>query len=361
MRKPDTTTHTVIQIHLEKDIAYQTDILQNVSRTFALNIPQLPNPLGIVVGNAYLLCRISDTIEDEEALSPSQKRAFSNRWIEVVEGSNDPHTFAQDLATLLTLSATEYEHDLIINTPRIIRITKSFSDSQQQILQRCVNIMVNGMTEFQEGASLDGLSDIEHLNSYCYHVAGVVGEMLTELFCDYSDEIGARKTELFSLSSSFGQGLQMTNILKDIWEDQSRGACWLPQSVFLAYDFDLSSLSKHHTDPRFIKGLNELISIASGHLNNALQYTLLIPPHETGIRRFCLWALGMAFPTLRRIYKRSTFKSGQEVKIPRRTVKAVVVSTSALARFDIALKTLFLYLGRNLPRTYQPVDKTQEY
>ena len=302
------------------------------------------------MGNAYLLCRISDTIEDEEALSPLQKREFSNRWIGVVEGSNDPHTFAHDLADLLTLSATEHEHDLIINTPKIILITKSFSDSQQQILQRCVNIMVDGMAEFQEGASLKGLNDLEHLNRYCYHVAGVVGEMLTELFCDYSDEIEARKGELFALASSFGQGLQMTNILKDIWEDHSRGACWLPQSVFLAYDFDLSSLSKHHTDPRFIQGLNELIAIARGHLNNALQYTLLIPPHETGIRRFCLWALGMAFPTLRRIYKRSTFKSGQEVKIPRRTVKAVVVSTSALARIDTALKTLFFYLGRNLPR-----------
>ncbi len=348
--KPSTATQTAIKIHLEEDIAYQTDILQDVSRTFALTIPQLPDPLGVVVGNAYLLCRISDTIEDEEALSPLQKREFSDRWIGVVEGSNDAHAFAQDLSGLLTLSATEYEHDLIINTPRVIRITKSFTTSQQQILQRCVNIMADGMAVFQEGANLKGLNDLEHFNSYCYHVAGVVGEMLTELFCDYSDEINAKKKELFALSSSFGQGLQMTNILKDLWEDHNRGACWLPQSIFLSYDFDLGSLSRDHTDPRFIQGLNELIAIARGHLNNALQYILLIPPHETGIRRFCLWALGMALPTLRRIYKRPTFKSGQEVKIPRRTVKAVVVSTSALARSDIALKTLFFFLGHSLPR-----------
>ncbi|MXW82355.1 MAG: squalene/phytoene synthase family protein [Rhodothermaceae bacterium] len=338
-----------MKIRLEEDIVYQTDILQEVSRTFALTIPQLPDPLGVVVGNAYLLCRISDTIEDEEALSPSQKREFSDRWIAVVEGSNDAHEFAQDLSGLLTLSATRYEHDLIINTPRVIRITQSFSKSQQQILQRCVNIMADGMAVFQEGANLEGLSDLEQFNSYCYHVAGVVGEMLTELFCDYSAEIDARKKALFALSSSFGQGLQMTNILKDLWEDRNRGACWLPRSIFLAYDFDLSSLSRQHTDPRFIQGLNELIAIAREHLDNALQYILLIPPHETGIRRFCLWALGMALPTLRRIYKRPTFKNGQEVKIPRRTVKAVVVSTSALARSDIALKTLFFFLGRNLP------------
>lgn len=303
-----------------------------------------------MVGNAYLLCRILDTIEDEEALPALQKRDFSDRWIGVVAGRNDAHAFSQALVPLLSLSATEHERDLIGNIPRVVRITESFSASQQQILQRCVTIMADGMAKFQEDATLDGLSDLDHFNSYCYHVAGVVGEMLTDLFCDYSNEINVRKDDLFALSSSFGQGLQMTNILKDLWEDHSRGACWLPQSIFLAYDFDLRSLSKHHTDPRFIQGLNTLIGIARQHLNNALHYVLLIPPRETGIRRFCLWALGMALPTLRRIYRRPSFKSGQEVKISRRTVKAVVVSTSALARSDIALKTLFFCLNRNLPR-----------
>ena len=35
----------------------------------------------------------------------------------------------------------------------------------------------------------------------------------------------------------------MTNILKDVWDDRDRGACWLPQDVFLAAGFDLRSLS----------------------------------------------------------------------------------------------------------------------
>ena len=51
------------------DLAWQHAILQEVSRTFALTIPQLPSGLRDVVGNAYLLCRIADTIEDEPALS----------------------------------------------------------------------------------------------------------------------------------------------------------------------------------------------------------------------------------------------------------------------------------------------------
>jgi len=49
----------------EDNLRYQSDILERVSRTFALTIPQLPFDLSKVVANAYLLCRIADTIEDD--------------------------------------------------------------------------------------------------------------------------------------------------------------------------------------------------------------------------------------------------------------------------------------------------------
>lgn len=58
---------------------YQDEILPKVSRTFALTIPQLPPELRRAVANAYLLCRIADTIEDEPALSAEQKRVFEMR------------------------------------------------------------------------------------------------------------------------------------------------------------------------------------------------------------------------------------------------------------------------------------------
>ena len=314
------------------DLAYQEEILQGVSRTFALTIPQLPDKLRTVVGNAYLLCRITDTIEDEPALSAGQKRAFAERFAEVVAGRVEAEPFARELGALLSASTTPSEHDLIANTVRVIRITSGFNTVQRAALERCVKIMAGGMAEFQQNATPDGLNDVPHLDRYCYYVAGVVGEMLTELFCDYSAEINARREELLPLAVSFGQGLQMTNILKDVWDDRDRGACWLPKDVFLAAGFDLRSLFPGQADPGFIKGLSELVAIARRHLANALRYTLIIPSHETGIRRHCLWALGMAVLTLRRIHATPAFSSGQEVKISRRSVWTVVVVTSALAR-----------------------------
>ena len=40
------------------------------------------------------------------------------------------------------------------------------------------------------------------------------------------DDARQQRAELHDLGVSFAQGLQMTNILKDVWEDRARGACW---------------------------------------------------------------------------------------------------------------------------------------
>ena len=331
------------------DLAYQSEILQGVSRTFALNIPQLPGALRDVVGNVYALCRIADTIEDEPALSPAQKQAFSERFIDVVAGRAEVAPFSRDLGALLSPSSTERERDLVANTARVVRVARGFRAAQRRAIERCVRVMSRGMAEFQQNATPDGLEDIPHLNRYCYHVAGVVGETLTDLFCDYSTDIGRRRDELFALSVSFGQGLQMVNILKDVWEDRRRGACWLPRDVFRTTGFELRSLSAGQPAPGFAAGLSALVAITRRHLADALRFVLMLPPRETGIRRFCLWPLGMAVLTLRRIHATPAFRSGHEVKISRRSVRAVIAVTSALVRSNVGLRLLFGGLTRGLP------------
>ena len=67
------------------DNEFQTRLLEGVSRTFALTIPQLPEKLYGAVANAYLLCRIVDTIEDEVSLSAQQKKYFCSEFIDVVK------------------------------------------------------------------------------------------------------------------------------------------------------------------------------------------------------------------------------------------------------------------------------------
>lgn len=324
------------------DLAYQRHSLQGVSRTFALTIPQLPAGLETVTGNAYLLCRIADTIEDDVALDSAAKDRFTAWFTGVVAGEADAADFAAQLAPLLGETASAAERDLIAHTPAVVRLTHGFNPLQQASLVRCVRIMSTGMARFQRHAGVQGLADLPALDDYCYHVAGVVGEMLTELFCDYSPAFARHGPEhLRRLGVSFGQALQMTNILKDIWDDHARGVCWLPRSVFAEAGFDLSQLDPAHYDPAFGAGLEQLIRIACGHLHNALEYVLCIPREEAGMRRFCLWSLGMALLTLRNIHRRLDFRGGGEVKISRRTVRLTVLASNLATRHDRLLRALF--------------------
>jgi farnesyl-diphosphate farnesyltransferase len=331
------------------DEAYQDHILPHVSRTFALTIPQLPLPLRTPVTNAYLLCRIADTIEDEPALSADETLVLLRRFVAVLHGREDGAALARELAPRLDGPTLPAERDLALNLERVVRVTFGLGSAQRVAIQRCLEIMCGGMHKFQCTASLLGLPLSTDLDDYCYYVAGVVGEMLTELFCDYSPTIALRRAELDEFAISFAQGLQMTNILKDVWEDRSRGACWLPQEVFSRHDVNLARIAPGQRDARFDAGMRELVGVAHAHLRNALAFTLAIPAHETGIRRFCLWAIGLAVLTLRRIDATPGFSSGAQVKVSHSAVAMTRILTSASVGNDSLLRALFNFAARGLP------------
>jgi len=330
------------------DDDFQAILLEGVSRTFALTIPQLPKKLYGAVANAYLLCRIVDTIEDEVSLSPEQKKYFCSEFIHVVKTGQNSEPFAVELAPLLSKQTIPAEHTLIHVLPRVIEITHKFDPDQIEALAVCVETMAEGMPVFQASNLHDGLATLADMDKYCYYVAGCVGEMLAKLFCHYSPEIAQHREHLLTLSVSFGQGLQMTNILKDIWDDAERGVCWLPQDIFTETGFDLKNLTPETNDANFRKGLEHLISVAHGHLHNALLYTQLIPAHETGIRNFCLWALGMAVLTLKKIKHNLDFNNSSQVKITRSSVKATIFATRLTGRSNILLSLLFNLTSRGL-------------
>ncbi|MCH9698853.1 MAG: phytoene/squalene synthase family protein [Gammaproteobacteria bacterium] len=336
---------------------FQSKMLSGVSRTFALTIPQLPETLRFAVGNAYLLCRAVDTIEDEPALSNDQRVQFCNQFIDVVSGTSPAQQLALDLLPRLSDSTIPAEHELIRNLSQVIEITMSFPEPIYQALLKCVQTMAYGMPLFQESEIKHGLPTEHDFDQYCYYVAGCVGEMLTTLFCEYSQEIGRHRETMHPLSVSFGQGLQMTNILKDIWDDRKRDVCWLPRDVFIQSGYDLSQLSPETNTQAFQNALSYLVSQAYHHLNNALQYTLLIPPHEKGIRRFCLWAIGMALLTLQKISGKLDFTDSQQVKISRNQVKTTVAATNLTVSSDRLLKWLFYRTGRGLDQPIWTFNK----
>ena len=331
------------------DEAYQDQILPHVSRTFALTIPQLPPGLRIGVTNAYLLCRIADTIEDQTTSSAAARLGLLHRFVAVLGGHEEAALLARDLLPRLSENTLPAERELVLNMGRIVRLTALLESRQRAAIERCVRVMCEGMHEFQRIASLNGLARMSDLDDYCYYVAGVVGEMLTQLFCAYSPAIDRQRPELEKLGVSFAQGLQMTNILKDVWEDHERGACWLPREVFSRYGVELATLKVDQQPSGFAAGMRELVGIAHAHLRNALSFTLLLPRTEVGVRRFCLWAIGLAVLTLRRIEATPGFRSGAEVKISHAAVGLTTTLSNASVRSDWLLRCLFSVAASGLP------------
>jgi farnesyl-diphosphate farnesyltransferase len=334
---------------VSSDEVYQDHILPHVSRTFALTIPQLPPGLRTAVTCAYLLCRIADTIEDEPALSPPETLAFLQRFSALLAGHGDARQLAREIEARLSDRTLATERELVCNMERVLGVLASLNAAQRAAIQRCVELMCQGMPRFQFSASLKGLARSTDLDDYCYYVAGVVGEMLTDLFCDYSPQIARQRPALSAIAASFAQGLQMTNILKDVWEDRSRGVSWLPQEVFTRHGVDLAQVSSEPHDPRYGAGFLELVGVAHAHLRNALDYTLLIPSKEMGIRRFCLWAIGLAVLTLRKIQHNPRFTAGAQVKVTRRAVAMTRLFTDVAGRNNWMLRRLFAQAARGLP------------
>jgi farnesyl-diphosphate farnesyltransferase len=294
--------------------AYQERILPAVSRTFALTIPQLDPRLRTVIANAYLLCRIADTIEDEQSLASDVKQQFHDRFTRVVASTEDPASFARDLAPLLCGNTLAAERDLVTHTPDVIEVTDGFNLAQRESLARCIRIMCTGMPSFERRA-----------------------------------RIAEKREEMAALDVSFGQGLQMTNILKDFWEDRERGVCWLPHDLFARAGVELQNIQRGNVPDAFGKGYAQLIGVAHSHLRNALDYTLLIPEKEVGIRRFCLIAVGLAMRTLASILAKPDFTAATQVKVSRQVVKKIVIVTRLFAGYSRVLQGWFARMAEGLP------------
>ncbi|NVZ53033.1 isopentenyl-diphosphate Delta-isomerase [Pseudomonas sp. B6002] len=319
---------------LQDALRFQNESLRLVSRTFALTIPQLPTELHSAVANAYLLCRIADTIEDEPGLTLAQKQHYQRVYLEAVTGTANAEHLSDELSKHLTAQTLAAERELIRHMPRVLTVNRTLKPAQRSVIIDCLAVMTCGMAEFQGKVSARGLASRQELDRYCYCVAGVVGEMLTELFIDYEPELAAQRETLRSLAVSFGTGLQLTNILKDQEVDHIRGVCWLPQDPF----------AEHGTSSPTIE---ELIGTAHSHLQRALQYALLIPAKHAGIRRFLLWATGLALLTLRQ----ARGKSGTTLKVSHAQLRWVMRLTQLSQRSDRGLRLLYRIASYNLPLT----------
>ena len=207
------------------------DLLQKTSRTFALSIPVLPEPTNREVMIAYLLFRIADTFEDAAHWEPERRIGALRDFNRLLASYSRPE--AERLA-LAWSAAGPSPHagyrELIAEVPFVLdaffALSPAAVDSVSAHVTRSADGMAGYVARTKEGSLV--LSDIADLKAYCYVVAGIVGEMLTELFLLGRESLSPAAAFLRERAATFGEALQLVNILKDSAVDAAEGRSYLP-------------------------------------------------------------------------------------------------------------------------------------
>ncbi|MFH2054997.1 MAG: phytoene/squalene synthase family protein [bacterium] len=338
-------------------------ILPQVSRTFALNISILVGDLKRAVLTAYLFCRIADTVEDSPQLPSEKKRELLNDFQAIfTEADYRPERLRGWSQSFATDNAQHPYHVLVRNADRVMQVFTTLPLGSQAAISKCVLEMSAGMQDTVEGRDsaikrLRTLSTLNDLEQYCYYVAGTVGVMLTKLFAQHAPAMSSSAVKhAQQLEVSFGLGLQLTNIIKDCHEDYQRGWCYLPTELAARHGVPIEQLFAVEHRPQARSLLLELIEKAGHHLDDALNYTLLIPRREVRMRLFCLWPLFFAVKTLVAVKEDlDRLLAGERVKITRSEVYATVAESTVLCYSNKLLRRSYERLRHPL-KSFQLPD-----
>ncbi len=309
--------------------------LDRVSRSFAFCIQKLEAPFRQWVSLSYLLCRALDTIEDSpwsgqelsgQKLQDQQYQLFESFLTEAP-------TEAQALAWAERFpdSIPESEKALNQDAYLLFQDLHELPAPVRSSIQETVRKMRRGMQYYShrmQSGSLR-LKDLVDVNRYCYFVAGVVGELLTETYLawrpDFVVPADFRKNALH-----FGLFLQKINVLKDQRSDESEGRFFVPNR-------------------------SELLSSLRENAQGALDYILALPESEPGYRTFCAWSLFLGAATIP--FMEQNFANQDQTKISRAETLELLEAIEAIVTDNHALQAGF---DRYLPLLPESLSSARE-
>ena len=296
--------------------------LDAVSRTFALCIPRLDAPFRDQVALSYLLLRVLDTVEDapfsDRLLQQRQFNSF-RQFLQEMPSRAQVDSFRSSFPAALT----EGERALLADTEAFLEDAHELPVAARAVVFGAIGRMAQGMAAYARRPVPLRLVDVEDVCRYCCVVAGLVGELLTELWA-----LGGGTPPRMLSAYRFGLFLQKVNILKDQPEDEAAGRFLAPHR-------------------------RELLGSLRADAEGALSYLTSLPRSERGYRTFCAWSLMLGAAALAHL------DGPRESR--RAETMALLTRTAAVAQDDEALRRLFAELLPELPefRDRLPVGKPE--
>jgi farnesyl-diphosphate farnesyltransferase len=325
-------------------MTYLDSMMNKVSRSFAVVVPCLEEPLNHYLSTAYLLCRVVDNIEDcTQSLAWKEQRftEFSSLLNEPLRATEILSRWQRDSWPGLT--ADEVRLMSVEAGLPLWQIYALFPAKIRDIIAHWTVAMARGMSQIEQPDQSPRLLKVEGVrvlaserdyDRYCYIVAGTVGHLATELVIDHYD-LGYNEAEsLLAKCEACGRALQKTNIVKDFVKDLRRDFCYLPEEWLRQVDY--LPLSLAGAPPGWAR---MVINNVMAELDVATDYLLALPYRAVGYRLASLLCLLPAYQTIQLIARNQDrlFTADHQFKISRQTMAECLQATQLMVADNDAI------------------------
>ena len=228
---------------IEEAFADTDRITRQHSKTFYTATALLPAQARRAIRALYAFCRATDDLVDTEGAT----LADVERWrAEVAKPSRD-------------------QHNPILLCWALIR-------EQYQVDSKYEHELIDGIALDLSKRRYATWAELER---YCYLVASTVGLLSMPII---GLARGARFDEAAPYAIRLGVALQLTNILRDVGEDASRGRVYLPQCDLARFGLTAEDILNGVNDERFISLVKFEIARARELYEAALPGIALLSP-----------------------------------------------------------------------------------
>ena len=325
------------------DEAWCHEAVQGVSRTFALTVDVLEEPMSTHICLGYLLCRVADTVEDAGHLPPEEQAALLRTYRDAVDPTADAtiEDFRADVdAYVPAEDERNADWEVVARSPTVFATFAALPEDVRSAVVGPVVEMVDGMAAFVERYSNEGglrIGDAEELEEYCHYAAGTVGELVTNLLTRTDvDQDRARRMQ--GTAEEFGQLLQLTNVSKDVYDDYvDENNVYLPGEWLEAEGVPQEEVVEPQHRVAAARVVQRTADHARGFLDDAQTYLESMPlVHGNTLEAWSVPFL-LAVGTLRELGARpEDALTERGVKISREEVFAVTHAASTTGREALA-------------------------
>jgi len=320
----------------------RTAILRSVSRSFYLSIRFLPQQLREPIALAYLLARTTDTVADTTRVPGTVRMEALKMFSDGILGKASREMVVNQVASFVPLQENVAERTLLDSLPDCLewleQIERADRDDIRAVLEKITHGQMLDLHRFNDPTKVRALETAADLDEYTYLVAGCVGEFWTRLcFRHLRDFASLIQDEMLALGRRYGMGLQLINVLRDAGSDLRAGRCYFPNDELGAIGLSAAQIlsESDRLQPIYQRWMDK----AQDGLAGGMQYSRAI--RNRRVRAATVLPALIGARTLALLRKAGASALRQTIKVPRREVRAMILSLVVHLASHREIETIF--------------------